>query len=196
MIQPSRELKSQRRPSLKPRTGMDCEVADQKNSTSAKETLKPDWSMFRTTWRKIMQTGNVSFGQRRWNQSLLDIETLHIFGERRERSRTPKWNTVVGVYCRGDASVQLELWSSPRKKKGWVKVLKEIFKESAAKLGLGHWFVLQHDDDPKCVAPGEELALEDQSERYWLACSKPWYESGLGRTEDQGPFQKIKSRGA
>lgn len=51
--------------------------------------------------------------------------------------------------------------------------------------------------NPKCVAPGEELAPEDQSEHYWLACTKPWFESGLGRTEDQGPCQKtINSGGA
>ena len=30
-------------------------------------TLKPDWNMQRTTWRKIMHTGSMSFGQMRRN---------------------------------------------------------------------------------------------------------------------------------
>ena len=34
-------------------------------------------------------------------------------------------------------------------KKGYVKILKENLKQSAAKLGLGRRFVFQHDNDPK-----------------------------------------------
>lgn len=35
------------------------------------------------------------------------------------------------------------------KKEGYVKILKENLKQSAAKLGLDHHFVFQHDNDPK-----------------------------------------------
>ena len=35
------------------------------------------------------------------------------------------------------------------KKEGYVKILKENLRQSAAKLGLGHLFVFQHDNDPK-----------------------------------------------
>lgn len=38
------------------------------------------------------------------------------------------------------------------------------------------------------MAPGEELLSEDQSEHYWLVCTKPWLESErkfMVCTEDQ-----------
>ena len=35
------------------------------------------------------------------------------------------------------------------KKERYMKILKENLKQSAAKLGLGHHFVFQHDNDPK-----------------------------------------------
>lgn len=75
---------------------------------------------------------------------------------------------VVGVLCCGVAGTGNFIEAEGiMKKEGYVKILKENLKQSAAKLGLGHCFVFQHDNDPKHTSLlVEERPPEDQSELY------------------------------
>lgn len=77
---------------------------------SAKDNLEKD----SVDWRRVLWSDETKLDS-------LDIETLLMFGERRERCRTqrppsPQLNMVVGGSCCGDASVSLELGISSRLK--------------------------------------------------------------------------------
>ena len=57
---------------------------------------------------------------------------------------------VVGVLCiSASGTGNFAKVEGIMKKDGYVKILKENLKQSAAKLGLGRRFVFQHDNDPK-----------------------------------------------
>jgi len=135
-------------------------------SLYAKDNLEKDYAY----WRRVL-----------WS----DETKLELFGYRdvayvwrkKEEAYNPK-NIVPTVKHSGGSILLWGCFSASgtgnlvkvegiMKKEGYVKILKENLKQSAAKVGLGHRFVFQHDNNPKhAIAPGEELPPENQSERY------------------------------
>lgn len=76
-----------------------------------------------------------------------------------------------------------------------LTILKENLKQSVAELGLSCSFFSQYDNNPKRI--DEDFPTEDQSESYWLTCTKSWLQlhwKSVAWTEDKAPSQKaIKS---
>lgn len=72
-----------------------------------------------------------------------------------------------------------------------LKTLKENLKQSAAELGLSYSFFSQYDNNPKSI--DEDFPTEDQSESYWLTCTKYWLQlhwKSVAWSEDKAPSQK------